>query len=41
MHPNVPWSTIYNAKTWKQPKRPLTEDWLKKMHTFIWDITKT
>ena len=24
-------STIYNSKTWKQPKCPPTEEWLKKM----------
>ena len=29
MHPNVPRSTI--VKTWKQPKCPSTEKWIKKM----------
>ena len=24
-------STIYNTKTWKQPKGPLTDEWIKKM----------
>ena len=32
MHPNVHCSTI--GKTWKQPKCPLTENWIKK----IWYI---
>ena len=31
MHPNVHSSTVYNSKTWKQPRCPLTEEWLKKM----------
>ena len=33
MHHNVHSSTIYNtiAKTWKQPKCPLTDKWTKKM----------
>ena len=29
MHPNVHSSTIYNSKTWKQPKCPSTEEWIK------------
>ena len=34
MHANVPMFIIALftiAKTWKQPKCPLTEDWIKKM----------
>ena len=31
MHTNVHSSTIYNSQEWKQPKCPLTDDWLKKM----------
>ena len=31
MHPNVHSSTIYIAKTWKQPKCPSTDEWIKKM----------
>ena len=32
MHPNVHCSTIYNiARSWKQPKCPLTDKWIKKM----------
>ena len=29
MHPSVHSSTIY--KTWKQPKCPLTDEWIKKL----------
>ena len=29
MHPNVHCSTV--SKTWKQPKCPSTEEWIKKM----------
>ena len=28
---NVHCSTIYHNKTWKQPKCPLTQEWIKKM----------
>ena len=31
VHPSVHCSTIYNNKTWKQPKCPSTEEWIKKM----------
>ena len=24
-------STIHNSQTWKQPKSPLTDEWIKKM----------
>ena len=27
MHPYVDSSTSHNSKTWKQPKRPETEEW--------------
>ena len=30
MHPNVHCNTTI-GKTWKQPKCPLTENWIKKM----------
>ena len=29
--PNVHSSPVYNSKTWKQPKSPLTDEWIKKM----------
>ena len=29
--PRVHCNTIYNTKTWKQPKGPLTDEWIKKM----------
>ena len=42
VHPNVHSSTIYNSsniyKTWKQPKCPSTDEWIKKMwntHIYI------
>ena len=32
MHPIVHWSTIYiPSRTWKQPKPPSTDEWIKKM----------
>ena len=31
MHPNVHCHTIYNSKTWKQPKCPSAKEWIKKM----------
>ena len=31
MHPNVHCSTLTIARTWKQPKCPPTEVWIKKM----------
>ena len=31
MHPNVHISIFTIAKTWKQPKCPLTDEWIKKM----------
>ena len=31
MHPYVHCSTNNIAKTWKQPKCPLTDEWIKKM----------
>ena len=31
MHSKVHCSTIYNSRTWKQPKHPSTEEWIKKM----------
>ena len=30
MHPRVHTSTISVAKTWKQPKCPMTNEWIKK-----------
>ena len=30
MHPNVHNSTITIARTWKQPKCPLADEWIKK-----------
>ena len=31
MHPHVFCSTNHNSKTWKQPKCPLADDWIRKM----------
>ena len=31
MYPNIIAAICTTAKTWKQPKRPLTEEWIKKM----------
>ena len=31
MHLYVHCSTIHNSQTWKQPKCPLTDDWIRKM----------
>ena len=31
IHPYVHSSTIHNSQTWKQPKCPLTDEWIKKM----------
>ena len=31
MYPNVHCSTMQRARTWKQPKCPSTEEWIKKM----------
>ena len=31
MHPNVHSSTIYNSKTWKQPKCPSTDEGIENM----------
>ena len=30
MYPIVHFSTIYNARTWKQPRYPSTDEWIKK-----------
>ena len=35
MHPNVLSSAIYNSHTWKQPKCPSTDEWIKKIHIGI------
>ena len=33
--------TILKTKTWKQPKCPSTEDWIKRYGTYIqWNITQ-
>ena len=31
MYLSVHCSTIYKATTWKQPRCPLTEEWIKKL----------
>ena len=31
MHPYVHCNTIHKGMTWKQPKCPLTGEWIKKM----------
>ena len=33
MHPSVHCGTIYIPKTWKQPKCPSTEEWIKMWYT--------
>ena len=40
MHPNV-YSSIFRARLWKEPKNPLTDEWLKKMWYMYmqWNIT--
>ena len=30
MHPKVP-AVLFTAKEWKQPKCPLTDEWIQKM----------
>ena len=32
MYPSVHCSTIYSSRTWKQPKCPLVDEWIKKMY---------
>ena len=34
MHPSVHCSTIYNSQTWKQPKYPWTDEWIKMWYIF-------
>ena len=31
MYPNVHCSTIYKAGTWKQPRCPSTDEWMKQL----------
>ena len=31
MHPYIHRITVHNSKTWKQPKCPPTDEWIKKM----------
>ena len=31
MYPSVHCSTVYMARTWKQPKCPSTDEWIKMM----------
>ena len=35
MYPIVHCSTIYTATTWKQPRRPWTAEWIKKLWYII------
>ena len=37
MHPYVPAALFTKAKTWKEPKCPLTDEWIKRM----WHIYTT
>ena len=37
MHSSIHCSTVYNSHTWKQPKCPFIEKWIKK----IWYIYTT
>ena len=42
--PIVYCSTIYKARTWKQPRCPLTDEWIKKLYIYTmeyyWAIKK-
>ena len=31
MYPNIHCNTIYNSQTWKQPKYPSRDEWIKKL----------
>ena len=31
MHPDVHSSTIYNSQTWKQPRCPSVDEWIRKL----------
>ena len=31
MHPNIHCITIYNSRSWKQPKCPSKDEWIKKL----------
>ena len=37
MHPDVHSSTIYNSQTWKQPRCPSVDEWIRNM----WYISTT
>ena len=44
MYPSVHCSTLFTiAKTWKQPKCPSTDEWIKKMwgHVYVYIDTHT
>ena len=30
----------YIAKTWKEPKCPLTDEWIKMWYIYKWNITQ-
>ena len=34
MHSRVHCSSIYNSRTWKQPKHPSTEEWIKRWYIY-------
>ena len=36
MYPIVHFSTIYKSRTWKQPRCPFTDEWIKR----LWYIIK-
>ena len=38
MHPNVHRSTIYNSQTWKQPKCPSLDEWVKMRYILIYTM---
>ena len=41
MHPNIYSSTIHSRQTWKQPKCPSKEEWIRKMwYRYKWNITQ-
>ena len=31
VHPSVHRSTVYNSQTWKQPRCPLADEWIRKL----------
>ena len=40
-HPNIHSNSIYNSQIWKQPKCPLTNEWIKMWYIYIYPPTHT